>query len=174
MTLTDWLWIAGAISVVLGIITSTIESRATFGGTYMSVVMRHQWGVLVTVAPLLLYLFVCLWSGQWNKFLFGEATWLTALSLFVKSSHSLSCGFGVKPSMPVNPRRVALASAWSLTGVLVTLPVSILVFVYEPESVALVVAGSAALVLAAFSYYALASLVALHRVGYVSRKLRTP
>ncbi|MDO3380470.1 hypothetical protein [Geoalkalibacter halelectricus] len=169
MKLVGWLWIAGAASVVLGIATSTLESWSKFGDTYMGVVLRHQRGVLLTVAPLLLYVLVCLWSGQWNKFLFGEAIWLTALSLFVKASHSLSCGFGVKSSTPVNPQRVAFLSAVTLVGVLVSLPMAILVFIYEPENVALLVGGVVALAIAGFLYYVLASLVGLHRAGYVSK-----
>lgn len=60
-------------------------------------------------------------------------------------------------------------SAANLTGVLITLSVAVLVYIYEPKSVAIIVGGVVALLLAAFLYYVLGSIVNLHRAGYVSR-----
>lgn len=169
MTMRDWVWIAVAVSLILGVVTSTLESWSKLGATYMRTVLRHQWSVLLTVSPLFLYLCICFFSDEWSKFLLSETIWLSALSLFVKAPHALSCGFGVQPSMPVNQHRVALMSAANLTGVLITLSVAVLVYIYEPKSVAIIVGGVVALLLAAFLYYVLGSIVNLHRAGYVSR-----
>ncbi len=163
--------LVAVISAIAAFITSTMEARKKFGTDYVSVAHRYFLNTFKTTSPILIYVAVCAVSGNWEKFLIIETMAVLSVTFFIMASHELSCGFGAQATYSINPARVAIVSALSLTGLTVSLTTGILVFIYGGSHVLVVIWQAFLLVASMATYYVLGSIVTLARAGYVPKKL---
>lgn len=117
-----------------------------------------NWVIAKGLAPIIFYIILSSYFGQWDRFLNGVFLAMTSLGFFVMSTYELGCGIAIKTNVDVDEYKIKKISLFANMGVIASTSLAILIFQKGEVSVFLFSVQAAVLICSVIMFFVVSSI----------------
>lgn len=156
-----------AITIIVSWAFFNHKGRTKYGELYMDAIKPIMWKVVKGLAPLTLYISICVYTGDWNKLKNGVAFSIVAVGFFSMALHEVMCGFAVDRVTPASESRIRVISRGLIIFHSISLVTLVMVFMAKEVSYAAVIIQIILALVSVITYYLAGTVINLFRVGHI-------
>jgi hypothetical protein len=169
----SWFIAATIFSIIVGFISSSIETNKKYGSVYISATMGAWGKIVMTLLPFGIYSIISMSSGGWDNIFQSPEIAMGAFLILLLSSNELGCALAVKRNYPMLRYKVSILSMWSLLWLCGALTSVILIYQADEIPTVVIVWQFILLVVSIATYFGTGVVVRLVEDGYTAKNALT-